>query len=111
MQFQLLPLSDGLGKRIKNFQVENRFGARAEGDRLFNVGKVQRNGVGERLFHFANGAQERLFETGAAILLQCFLCDDERKNLALGDLHCGKTADLAGVEITIAWFIEFNRQG
>ena len=54
--------------------------------------------------------KQRLFKTGAAILLQRFFRDDERENFALGDLHRGKAADFAGVKIAVALAIEFNRQ-
>ena len=69
-QFQLLPSRGGLGERVKNFQIQNRFGARAEGNRLLDVGEVERNGVGQRLLHFFDRAQQRFLKTRAAILLQ-----------------------------------------
>src|ERR1035437_2715929 len=102
MQFKLLPLRDGLGERVENFQIENRLGARAEGNRLLNVGEVERNVVGQRLLHFFDRAQQRFLEARAAILLQGLFRDDEREDFALGDLHRWKRADFAGVVIAIA---------
>ena len=110
MQFQLLPLRDGLGQRVENFQIQNRLGAGAEGNGLLDVGEVERNGVGQRLLHFSDGAKQRFFEARAAILLQRLFGDDEREHFALGDLHRRERADFAGVMIAVVGRIKFNRQ-
>ncbi len=62
IQFNLLALRDGFGQRVENFQIQNRLGARAEGNGLLDVGEVERNGVGQRLLHFFDGARAAVFQ-------------------------------------------------
>ena len=98
-QFELAALGGGLGQRVKDFQVKDRFGAGAEGDGLLPVGQVQRDRVGQGGGHFLEGADEGPLEVGAAILLQGFFGYEQGKEFALGDLQGGKRADFLGVMI------------
>jgi len=109
-EFNLFTARGGFGQRVKDFKVKNLLGARAEGNGLLNVSEIERNGVGQRLFHFLDGAQQRFLEARAAILLQGFFRDDEREDFAFGDLHGRKTADFAVVKIAVVGRREFNRQ-
>ena len=83
----MLALRGGLGQGVENFQIQNRLGAGAEGNGLLRVGEVERNGVGQRLLHFLEGAEQRFLEARAAILLQRLFRDDQREQFALGDLQ------------------------
>ena len=99
-----------LASASKISRSQNRLGARAKGNGLLQIRQVQRNGVGQRLLHFSNGAEQRFLETGAAILLQRFFRDDQREQFALGDLQRGKGADFLGVMIAETAPVEFQRQ-
>jgi len=45
LQFKLLALRHGFGEHIESLQIQNRLGARAEGNGLLDVGEIERNGV------------------------------------------------------------------
>ena len=75
-----------------------------------NVGQVERNGVGQRLLHFANGAQQRFLEARAAVLLERFFRYHQRKEFAFGDLDGGERADLFGVIPAFPALVEGQRQ-
>src|SRR6185437_9478259 len=82
--FNLAALSSGLGEGIKDFQVQDWFSAGAERDGLFDLSKIQGDRVRQRLLHFSDGTEKRLFKAGATILLQSFFRDNERENFAFG---------------------------
>src|SRR5579862_6364081 len=81
-QLELLASGGSPGEDIEYFEIQNRLGARAEGNRLLNVGEIERNRVGQRLLHFSDGAQEGFLKARAAILLEGFFRDDQREQLA-----------------------------
>ena len=108
--FKLAARGGGLGERVEDPEVQHRLGGGAEGDGLLDVGKVEGNGVRQRLLHLADGGEQRLLEARAAILLEGLLRHNQRKQLALGDLKSGKRADLLGVEIAVAQLVEINGQ-
>ena len=96
-QLQLLARGGGLGQRVEDLQVQDRLGAGAEGDGLLDVGQAERNGVGQGLLHLPEGAQQRLLEAGAAVLLEGLLGHDQREEFAFRDLQGGEGLDGLGV--------------
>jgi len=79
----------GLRERIKN----SRFkicSARVRKEMVCSISERFSEIVsGSDCLHFLNGAQERLLETGATILLQRFFRDEQCEDFTLGDLHRG----------------------
>src|SRR5436190_854803 len=109
-QLDLPPMRRGFGQRVKDFQVEDRLSPGAERNGLLHLRQVEGDGVWQRLFHFSDRTEQRLFETGAAILLERFLSDHQREQFAFSNLHRGKGADFLSVTIAKAAPVIFDRQ-
>src|SRR5207247_7840735 len=98
------------GERVEDFQVEDRLSASAERNSLVNVAEAERDGVGQGLLHFFEGAEQRLLEAGAAILLECFLGHNQRHQFTFSDRKGGESVDVFGVMIALPAAIPFERQ-
>src|ERR1035437_4491560 len=109
-QLQLPARHRGLGELIENPQVQNRFGARAKGDGLRHVVKAEPDSVRQGLLHLLAGAEQRLFEAGAPVLLKSPLGYDQREDFAFGDLKRGEVLDGFSVEIAKPAAVVLDRQ-
>jgi hypothetical protein len=109
-QLQLLARGSGFGKGVEDLQVQDRLRGRAEGDGLRRVVKAEGDGIREGLLHLFEGAEQRSFEAGAAILLEGLLGYNEREDFAFRDLKRGKSLDGLSVKVAKPAAIVLDRK-
>ena len=108
--FELLSGGGCFCQCIENLQIQNRPCPRAKRNRALNFGQVQRDYVGQRLLHLSNRAEQRLFETGTAVLLEGLFGHDQSKEFTFGNLQGWERLNLLGVVVPQALTIKLKGQ-